>query len=388
LSINPEIYRMMRGLTCLVFFLSFQANAQNLLGNKGFEERNICSEYQVKCAPEAWFFFPIYTAISPREPDSNHYEVIFMGKPRDEFTVGKYIYTKLLCQLQANVKYRISFRIHIPTFAFDYLDLWFVDSEPGRNRRTSVFTAKPTYSITPDSVTGNRKGWMQVNYTFTAKGDERFLMLGNFQHAELKKARKSSRKKWDVEYWIDDIGLLPADPSVPLCPQYEAIKDQLYRNNARHPARFIENIRIDSSLIAMPPKKDTVVAVNPVTPPVIVQPKTDTLIIPDVLFEFNSSKLKPAFAKRLDSLGNKLAGLNYSKLLIAGHTDNVGSDEYNFTLSSERAITIKNYFVAGFRLDGTLIETAGFGESQPRATNNTATGRQQNRRVEIIIYYK
>jgi outer membrane protein OmpA-like peptidoglycan-associated protein len=156
----------------------------------------------------------------------------------------------------------------------------------------------------------------------------------------------------------------------------------------RHPARFIENIRVDSSLIAVPPKKDTVVPVNPVKPPVIVQPKTDTLIIPDVLFEFNSSKLKPAFAKRLDSLGNKLAGLNYSKLLIAGHTDNVGSNEYNLTLSSERAITIKNYFVAGFRLDGTLIETAGFGESQPRATNNTATGRQQNRRVEIIIYYK
>jgi hypothetical protein len=124
------------------------------------------------------------------------------------------------------------------TFAFDYLDLWFVDSEPGRNRRTSVFAAKPTYSITPDSVTGNRKGWMQVNYAFTAKGDERFLMLGNFQHAELKKARKSSRKKWDVEYWIDDIELLPEDPSIPLCPQYEAIKDQLYRNNAKTPCKI------------------------------------------------------------------------------------------------------------------------------------------------------
>lgn len=377
---------MMRLLACFAFLFSFHSYGQNLVANKGFEERNICSEYQVKCAPEGWFFYPAYTAISPTEPDSNHYEVILMGKPRDEYTIGKYIYTKLLCQLKSNEKYRISFRIRVPTFDFDYLDLWFVDAEPGRNRRTSVFTAKPSFSIPPDSVSGDKKKWMQVNYTFTANGTERFLMLGNFQHAELKKARRSSRKKWNVEYFIDDVVLQPENPSFSSCAEYEAILDQLYRNNARHPARFIEFVRIDSSLIATP-KKDSVITTT-VTPPVVTQPKTDTLIIPDVLFEFNSSKLKSAFAKRLDSLGIKLAGIDYSKLLIAGHTDNVGSDEYNFKLSSDRAITIKNYFVTKFKLKEELIETAGFGESQPRGTNATAAGRQQNRRVEIIIYYK
>lgn len=367
---------------CLASFIGY---SQNLVSNKGFEERNICSEYQVKCAPEAWFFYPSYHAISPAEPDSNHYEVIFMGKPRDEFTVGKYIYTKLLCPLQANVQYRLSFRLHIPIYDFDYLDLWLIDAEPGRNRRTSVFTAKPSFTILPDSVSGDKKRWMQVNFTFTAKGNERFLMLGNFQHARLKNAKKSSRKKWDVEYWIDDVALYAADASVGQCRQYEAIKDQLYRNNARHPARFVESVPVDSSLIVVPPKKDTVKVDTPI---VTVQPRTDTLIIPDVLFEFNSSQLKPAFAKRLDSLGAKLAGINYKKLLIAGHTDNIGSDEYNLALSAERAITIKNYFVRRFNLHGVVIETAGYGESQPRATNTTAAGRQQNRRVEIIIYYQ
>lgn len=383
------MYRTM--LFIVACCLAHQVSAQNLVGNKGFEERNVCSEYEVKCAPEAWFFYPAYVAISPTEPDSNHYEVIKMGKRKEDYTIGNYIYTKLFCQLLPNTSYRLSFRLHIPYYDFDYLDVWFVDSEPGRSRKTSVFTAKPTITILPDSVNGNKKGWMQVSYTFRAQGTERFVMLGNFQHRALKNATKSSRKKFDVQYWVDDIVLLPADPSVEVCPQYEAIKDQLYRNNARHPARFIESVRVDSSLIVKPPKKDSIVVTpkkDSVVSPVTVHPKTDTLIIPDVLFEFNSSKLNMRFAKRLDSLGRKLGSLSYSKLLIAGHTDNVGTDEYNLVLSAERAITIMNYFVTKFKLNTSLIETAGFGESQPRSTNETAAGRQQNRRVEIIIYYK
>lgn len=377
----------MRLLSVIFLFSFLNTAAQNHVGNKGFEERNVCSEYQVKCAPEAWFFYPKYLKMSPVEADSNHYEVVSMGKPRDEYTIGNYIYTKLFCPLQANERYRISFRIHVPTFDFDYIDLWFTDGEPGRGRKYSVFTAQPSFTITPDSVTGNKRGWMQVNYTFSANGTERFMMLGNFQHAELKKAKRSSRKKYVVEYWIDDIELASTGSLKNSCPEYEAIKDQVYRNNARHPARFIETVKIDSSLIATPPTDTTLKPVI-TTPPVIVQPKTDTLIIPDVLFRFNSSKLNPAFAKRLDSLGTKLGTINFSKLLIAGHTDNAGTEEYNLTLSSERSVTIKNYFVTRFKLDESTIETIGYGESMPRATNDNAAGRQQNRRVEIIIYYK
>jgi outer membrane protein OmpA-like peptidoglycan-associated protein len=199
------------------------------------------------------------------------------------------------------------------------------------------------------------------------------------------KAKRSSRKRKTVEYFIDDVSLVAVNPLNQSCPEYEAVKDQVYRNNPRHPGRFIETVPLDSSLLPQPPRKDTVVIEKP---EIDTTPKTDTLIIPDVLFHFNSSRLNPAFAARLDSLGEKISLIAFSKLLIAGHTDNVGTDEYNFKLSSDRAITIKNYLADKFQLNREVIQPIGFGESQPRATNTTAAGRQQNRRVEIIIYYK
>lgn len=377
-------------LSFLAVFITLISYTQNLVGNTGFEERNVCVEYNVTCAPEAWFFLPRYFRMSPVEPDSNHYEIISMGHPRKDYSAGNFIYTKLLCVLQPKTRYRISFRIHIPTFDFDYLDFWLSPGEPG-SRRNSIYSGRPSFSITPDSVSGNRKRWMDVHYTFTAKGGERYMLIGNLQQQALVKAKRSSRKRKTVEYWIDDISLYPVDTATRTCAEYEAIKDQVYRNNARHPGRFIESIPIDSSLITGYKRPDTV----KVKPPVVVTPrpnpptpKIDTLIIPDVLFHFNSSRLNRAFASRLDSLGIKLRNIRFSRLVVAGHTDDRGTDDYNMHLSTDRAITIRNYLADKFGLNRQLMETIGYGESQPRDTNATPAGRQQNRRVELIIFYE
>jgi len=390
LRIYPEIYVMAKMLfCCIACIIVLTSTAQSLVGNVGFEDRNVCAEYQVACAPEAWFFLPRYARMSPVELNKNHYEIIAMGDPRSDYSVGNFIYTKLFCALVPKAKYRLSFKIYIPTFDFDYLDIWMSNGEPG-SRKNSLYSARPAVTIIADSISGSRKYWMQVNHTFTAKGGERFLTMGNFQQKPLIKAKRSSRKRKTVEYFIDDVSLVPVDTANTMCDEYEAVKDQVYRNNPRHPGRFVESVPIDSSLLPSPPKRDTIVINKPVpdTPVINTTPKTDTLIIPDVLFHFNSSRLNPAFATRLDSLGRKIKGIAFTKLLIAGHTDNMGTDEYNLKLSSDRAITIKNYLADKFGLNKNVIEPVGFGESQPRTTNTTVTGRQQNRRVEIIIYYK
>ncbi|HEX6916062.1 MAG TPA: OmpA family protein [Chitinophagaceae bacterium] len=372
---------------CLLVYIS---PAQSLLGNPGFEDRNTCTEFNIQCAPEAWFFLPRYSRMSPVDADSNHFEIITMGNPRADYSVGNFIYTKMFCMLQPKAKYRLSFRIRIPTFAFDYLDIWLSSGEPG-SRRNSIYSARPSFSIPVDSIWGDPKQWMKVNYTFTARGGERFFMMGNIQQQPLVKARRSSRKKRAVEYWIDDITLYPVDTSMKTCTEYEAIRDQVYRNDPRHPGKFVELIPIDSSLIVMPPrpdstgKRDTVVIPAPV---VVKPPKPDTLIIPDVLFHFNSSRLNPKFRARLDTLGRKIQSIRFSRLLIEGHTDNAGGDQYNLELSAARAETIRTYLAETFHIDKRRIDATGYGESRPRATNVTAAGRQQNRRVEIIIYYQ
>jgi len=76
------------------------------------------------------------------------------------------------------------------------------------------------------------------------------------------------------------------------------------------------------------------------------------------------------------------------KLAIDGHTDWVGSDEFNQTLSDNRANAVKQYFISK-GIDESRITSAGHGESMPIADNNSAAGRAKNRRVEMTLsYYK
>ncbi|MBW8686950.1 OmpA family protein [Chitinophaga rhizophila] len=118
--------------------------------------------------------------------------------------------------------------------------------------------------------------------------------------------------------------------------------------------------------------------------PVISQP--DTLVIPDILFKFNSSELNRALFSSLDSLMQKIPRNGNIQLQVNGHTDNAGTTAYNNTLSIKRANAVADYMQEhGLGNDIRLI--TGAGESQPVADNRSAEGRRRNRRVEIIIFY-
>jgi outer membrane protein OmpA-like peptidoglycan-associated protein len=72
------------------------------------------------------------------------------------------------------------------------------------------------------------------------------------------------------------------------------------------------------------------------------------------------------------------------KIEVDGHTDNVGGDEYNQRLSEERAEAVRDYLVAQ-GVSRSSVNAIGFGKTHPVASNDTASGRQQNRRVEIVV---
>jgi outer membrane protein OmpA-like peptidoglycan-associated protein len=78
--------------------------------------------------------------------------------------------------------------------------------------------------------------------------------------------------------------------------------------------------------------------------------------------------------------------LAYPSLHVAieGHTDSVGSDQYNQDLSEHRAEAVRDYFVQQ-GISASAVEARGFGKSEPIASNDTAEGRQQNRRVELVL---
>jgi len=104
----------------------------------------------------------------------------------------------------------------------------------------------------------------------------------------------------------------------------------------------------------------------------------------DVLFDTASSNLKPGAREKLARVSGILVSHPGLRLEVEGHTDSVGTADYNQQLSERRAQSVRSYLVEQ-RIAPAAVATAGLGESQPVATNDTATGRQQNRRVEIIV---
>lgn len=104
----------------------------------------------------------------------------------------------------------------------------------------------------------------------------------------------------------------------------------------------------------------------------------------DVLFDTGSATLKPVTREKLARVAGILISQPALKLTVEGHTDSVGEATLNQRLSENRADSVRGYLVAQ-GIASNAVETAGFGESQPVASNDTPAGRQQNRRVELIV---
>ena len=118
---------------------------------------------------------------------------------------------------------------------------------------------------------------------------------------------------------------------------------------------------------------------------VVRQGDNITLNMPSgITFGFDSANLDPNFYPVLDGVANTLQEYNQTVIEVAGHTDSVGTDAYNQALSERRANAVGNYLMSrGLMRDRFII--VGAGESRPIASNDTESGRAQNRRVEITL---
>jgi outer membrane protein OmpA-like peptidoglycan-associated protein len=101
-------------------------------------------------------------------------------------------------------------------------------------------------------------------------------------------------------------------------------------------------------------------------------------------FETNSASIKPGFHSTMDKLADVMVRYGKTTLTVVGHTDDVGTNAYNQSLSERRALSVAQYLESK-RVDSMRLATAGKGETQPRSSNATESGRQENRRVEIYV---
>ena len=122
----------------------------------------------------------------------------------------------------------------------------------------------------------------------------------------------------------------------------------------------------------------------PPPPPAPAPAAKKKIVLRGVNFDFDKATLQPQGKPILDEAARILKENPSINVQVQGYTDAIGSVEYNLKLSDRRAATVKNYLVAQ-GVSASRLTTKGFGKSNPVATNDTADGRAQNRRVELTF---
>ena len=132
-----------------------------------------------------------------------------------------------------------------------------------------------------------------------------------------------------------------------------------------------------------PPPPETRAAPPPPPPPAPA-PVEEKIVLRGVNFDFDKADIRPDAAVILDEAASILNANTGKSVRVEGHTDSVGADTYNQSLSERRAASVRDY-LAGKGVDPGRLSTAGFGEASPIASNDTADGRSLNRRVELNL---
>lgn len=176
--------------------------------------------------------------------------------------------------------------------------------------------------------------------------------------------RNSNGLCWRTGYWT------PAD-AVPGCDAPLCVEPEKLENG---------------KCVAPPPPvvEAPAPAPTPLPAPAPVPSAEKVSYSADAFFDFDKAVLKPAGKSALDDLTTKLSGMNLEVIIAVGHTDSVGTDEYNQKLSVRRAESVKAYLESK-GVEANRVYTEGKGEKQPVADNKTDAGRAKNRRVEIEV---
>ena len=146
-------------------------------------------------------------------------------------------------------------------------------------------------------------------------------------------------------------------------------------------------------IAAMPPPNPQPAPKEEVVPPdptstierAIVEKGRATL---NIQFDTNKAVVKDQYNAELAEFADVMRKYADLKVMIEGHTDSVGNDDFNMKLSQKRADSVKNYLVTKFGIDASRLDAKGYGETRPIADNNTKEGRQKNRRVEAAVEYE
>jgi outer membrane protein OmpA-like peptidoglycan-associated protein len=369
---------MRRSIVIIALLFPSSLHSQSLLLNGNFEEENICTEYKVNCAPEAWLtnddVFNNYFKDANRAYQGWHCMSIEAGNAKKTFT-RTFIRSQLLCGLRKGNQYRIEFFVKSPHAILDSLGIFFSSSD-------FLFDRRPLQTVKPSFYLGDANkqfkkdsSWQQVAFNYTATGEESFITIGNFSKRDITGETGIPHENRFFAF-IDAVSLTPLNLNEKLCDDYQDRMAEIYDQDERHEflRRKIRSGKGNDPL------------------PVVLEPnkiiRIDTLVLQEVLFESGKAQLQKESYLLLDSFSRNAYGRRVDSVVVEGHTDNRGTEEMNNRLSSARVQTVLNYFATRSFVKPNRVFARAWGESRPVADNSTPQGRQRNRRVVVFLYIR
>jgi OmpA-OmpF porin, OOP family len=286
---------------------------------------------------------------------------------RNVYNIREFIETPLVRELKKDSLYLVEVSLCLDkesNIAIKNFDMLFSNYSMQADKDLKLSSLKPQIEFN-SSYLDSIKNWITLQSFYRAGGSEKYLMIGNFKsdrNTMTRKIRpvveKGKRKKWDLEsgekstyYYIDDVIIEKAE-------EMDRIPVVEYKKEDLTDTFNINEIKIDTGII-----------------------------LKNIFFEFDKWDLLPESCNEI----NKLYHLIYTnpsvRIKLEGHTDNMGSYDYNLRLSLKRVGSVASYLIRN-GISPDRIELAGYSYSYPIASNDTVEGRQLNRRVEFKIIEK
>jgi len=264
----------------------------------------------------------------------------------------EYLQAEFTTPLQRGEKYLVEFYYKLSSnskYSIDRIGFLISDSSY-HSIEDGVFQATPTYQNINRSIYNQNTGyWTRFGFSYEAKGGERFITIGNFSNDS------------ETRYYFITAS--------------QALEPLLYKAAYF----FVDDVKVVQ------------ISKSPEAPPALTgYPDVKTnqdYVLKSIQFKFNDYTLIPTSFSDLNKVIDVLKYNKTWKVVVSGHTDDIGSDQFNLDLSLERARSVSDYLIDG-GIDPTRIKTQGFGKQLPLQKGNDDTARAMNRRVELRFLNK
>jgi len=380
---------MKRILSISFIALYYLSAGQNLVANGSFEFHKKCPHF-VSQFPYAdgWsspsvgtpdYYNICCTSITVAVPHNTFgyqiprtgvaYAGAFLYEQAAPDTYREYITTQLKEPLKKGIKYQVKFYISLAEeseIAVSNIEVLFT-KEALKSIGAERLDYVPQLSYKNNMPVTDTSKWTEMLWTYTAKGNEAYITIGNFTKAAKCKMQSVHTMLpgtfLNAYYYFDDVCV-------------EEIKDTT-------PCKCIED-----TLAVRPTKpipKDVLVSDEKETNPgqLVIAPN-ENIVLEHIVFETNKAELLPPSYPELDELLDYAMKHENAKMEISGYTDSTGDEQKNVKLSEARAKAVADYLInKGIAKE--RIVYAGYGSANPVADNKTKEGKAKNRRVEFLI---